>query len=97
MRHADLGGHFAAAAGDTSCTIWRKTVWPCACRKSKAWGLVSIAGGQRPAVRVQGNAHALAVAGLSLEDVRNGHQPANVNMAKGSLDGAATGFEFRCE
>ena len=52
-------------------------------------GLVGIAGGQRPAVRVQVNPQALAAAGLSLEDVRNAINLNNVNMAKGSLDGAA--------
>ena len=52
-------------------------------------GLVSIAGGQRPAVRVQVNPQALAAAGLSLEDVRNAINLSNVNMAKGNLDGAA--------
>ena len=52
-------------------------------------GLVSIAGGQRPAVRVQVNPQALAAAGLSLEDVRNAINLSNVNMAKGNVDGAA--------
>ncbi len=52
-------------------------------------GLVSIAGAQRPAVRVQVNSQALSAAGLSLEDVRTVITQANVNMAKGSLDGAA--------
>ncbi len=52
-------------------------------------GLVGIAGGQRPAVRVQVNPQALAAAGLSLEDVRNAINLNNVNMAKGSLDGTA--------
>ena len=52
-------------------------------------GLVAIAGGQRPAVRVQVNPQALAAAGLSLEDVRNAINLNNVNMAKGNLDGAA--------
>ncbi len=50
-------------------------------------GLVSIAGGQRPAVRVQVNSQALAAAGFSLEDVRNAINQSNVSMAKGSLDG----------
>ena len=50
-------------------------------------GLVSLAGGQRPAVRIQGNAHALASLGLSLEDVRSTIVAANVNQAKGSFDG----------
>jgi multidrug efflux pump len=50
-------------------------------------GLVSIAGGQRPSVRVQVNPVALAAAGFSLEDVRTAINQANVNQAKGSLDG----------
>ena len=52
-------------------------------------GLVSIAGGQRPAVRIQANPTALAAAGLSLEDVHIAINAANVNQAKGSFDGAA--------
>jgi multidrug efflux pump len=52
-------------------------------------GLVSIAGGQRPAVRVQVNSQALTASGFSLDDVRNAINQANVNMAKGSLDGPA--------
>ena len=50
-------------------------------------GLVSIAGGRRPAVRIQANPAALAGAGLSLEDVRTTINAANVNQAKGSFDG----------
>lgn len=50
-------------------------------------GLVSISGGQRPAVRVQVNPTALSAYGLSLDDVRNTINSANVNIAKGSLDG----------
>ena len=53
-------------------------------------GLVSIAGGQRPAVRVQMNPVALAAAGLTLEDVRTAIANANVNQAKGSFDGTST-------
>ena len=52
-------------------------------------GLVSLAGGRRPAVRVQVNPTALAAAGFSLEDVRTAIAQANVNMAKGSFDGPA--------
>ncbi len=52
-------------------------------------GLVSIAGGQRPAVRIQINPVALAAAGLTLEDVRSAIGNANVNQAKGSFDGSA--------
>ena len=51
-------------------------------------GLVSIAGGRRPAVRIQGNPQALASLGLSLDDVRGAIVAANVNQAKGSFDGA---------
>ncbi|HTH95384.1 MAG TPA: MdtB/MuxB family multidrug efflux RND transporter permease subunit [Rhodocyclaceae bacterium] len=50
-------------------------------------GLVSIAGGRRPAVRVQANPQALASMGLSLEDIRTAIGNNNVNLAKGSFDG----------
>src|SRR6185436_19754987 len=50
-------------------------------------GLVSISGGQRPAVRVQANPAALAAYGLTLEDLRAAVANANVNQAKGSFDG----------
>jgi len=53
-------------------------------------GLVSIGGGQRPAVRISANAPALAANGLSLDDVRTAIGNANVNQAKGSFDGALT-------
>ena len=52
-------------------------------------GLVSIAGGRRPAVRIQANPTALATLGLSLDDVRTAIGSANVNQAKGSFDGPA--------
>ncbi len=50
-------------------------------------GLVSIAGGQRPAVRIQANPKALAAYGLSLDDMRTAIANANTNQAKGSFDG----------
>ncbi|MFZ6778579.1 MdtB/MuxB family multidrug efflux RND transporter permease subunit [Undibacterium sp. Ji83W] len=50
-------------------------------------GLVSIAGGRRPAVRIQANPTALANLGLSLDDLRTAIGSANVNQAKGSFDG----------
>ena len=50
-------------------------------------GLVSISGGQRPAVRIQANPTALASYGLSLEDLRTALSLANVDMAKGTFDG----------
>ena len=52
-------------------------------------GLVAIAGGRRPAVRIQANPSALAGAGLSLDDIRTTIASSNVNQAKGSFDGAA--------
>jgi multidrug efflux pump len=50
-------------------------------------GLVSISGGQRPAVRVQADPRSLAACGLTLDDVRTAIGNANVNQAKGSFDG----------
>jgi multidrug efflux pump len=50
-------------------------------------GLVSISGGQRPAVRIQANPQALAAYKLTLEDLRTTIGNANVNQAKGSFDG----------
>jgi len=50
-------------------------------------GLVSISGGQKPAVRIQANPTALASYGLSLEDLRTVLGQANVDQAKGVLDG----------
>lgn len=50
-------------------------------------GLVTLSGGQRPAVRVTLNAQALAALGLTSESVRTAITNANVNSAKGSLDG----------
>ena len=50
-------------------------------------GLVSISGGQRPAIRVQANPKALAAYNLSLEDLRLAISNANSNQAKGGFDG----------
>jgi multidrug efflux pump len=50
-------------------------------------GLVSISGGQKPAVRVQANPTALASYGLGLEDLRTALSQANVDQAKGSIEG----------
>ena len=55
-------------------------------------GLVTLSGGQRPAVRVQANPKALASYGLGLEDVRTAIAAANVKRAKGSLDGPARAY-----
>jgi len=51
-------------------------------------GLVTLAGGQRPAVRIQANPVALAASNLSLEDLRSAIAAANVKRAKGNLDTA---------
>ena len=55
-------------------------------------GLVSISGGQRPAVRIHANPTALASYGLTLEDLRAGIAAANVNQAKGGFDGPRQAF-----
>ncbi|HEU5080942.1 MAG TPA: MdtB/MuxB family multidrug efflux RND transporter permease subunit [Opitutaceae bacterium] len=52
-------------------------------------GLVSISGGERPAVRVQADPRSLSANGLTLDDVRTAIGNANVNQAKGSFDGPA--------
>ncbi len=55
-------------------------------------GLVTLSGGQRPAVRVQVNPRALASNGLNLEDARSAIAAANVNQAKGSFDGPSRAY-----
>src|SRR6478672_4173452 len=55
-------------------------------------GLVSISGGQKPAVRIQANPTALASYGLGLEDLRSALMQANVNQAKGNFDGPRQAF-----
>jgi multidrug efflux pump len=55
-------------------------------------GLVTINGGQKPAVRVMVDSAALAGAGLNLEDVRLAIAAANVNQPKGNLDGPRQDF-----
>src|ERR1700729_2021942 len=52
-------------------------------------GLVSVSGGQRPAVRVVANVRALAAYGLNIDDLRTTIANANVNSPKGTLDGPA--------
>src|SRR6202000_2750112 len=55
-------------------------------------GLVSINGGQRPAVRVKANLQALAAYGLNLDDLRTTISNANSNAPKGNFDGAARSY-----
>jgi multidrug efflux pump len=57
-------------------------------------GLVSISGGQKPAVRIQANPAALSAYGLTLEDVRTAVAQANVNQAKGTFDGARQSYSI---
>src|SRR5271155_2446271 len=55
-------------------------------------GLVSISGGQKPAVRIQANPMLLSSYHLNLEDLRNAIAAANVNQAKGNFDGLRNSY-----
>src|SRR5437879_2970566 len=55
-------------------------------------GMVSISGGQKPAVRIQVNPTALTSNGLSLEDLRSAVAVANANQAKGNFEGARQAY-----
>ncbi len=55
-------------------------------------GMVSISGGQKPAIRIQANPAALASRGLGMEDLRAALVQASVNQAKGSFDGLRQAF-----
>jgi len=55
-------------------------------------GLVTISGGQKPAVRVQANPLALSRYGIGMEDLRTAIAAANVNQAKGSFDGPSQAY-----
>jgi multidrug efflux pump len=57
-------------------------------------GLVSIGGGQKPAVRVQVNPTALSSYGLGMEDVRTAIASSNVNQAKGAFDGPRQSYSI---
>ncbi|MHB8655535.1 MAG: efflux RND transporter permease subunit [Terriglobia bacterium] len=57
-------------------------------------GLVSISGGQKPAVRIQANPTLLASYGLNLEDLRSVLVAANVNQAKGNFDGPHQAYQI---
>jgi multidrug efflux pump len=57
-------------------------------------GLVSISGGQKPAVRIQANPTALAAHGLNMEDLRSALIAANVNQAKGNFDGPHQSYQI---
>ena len=55
-------------------------------------GLVTLSGGQRPAVRIQVDTRALAANGLTLDNVRTAITAANANSAKGSIDGPTRAY-----
>ncbi|MBC7453411.1 MAG: efflux RND transporter permease subunit [Massilia sp.] len=55
-------------------------------------GLVTLSGGQRPAVRIQADTQALAAAGLGLDTLRSAITAANANSAKGSFDGPTRAY-----
>src|SRR5262249_54086195 len=57
-------------------------------------GLVTISGGQKPAVRVQANPTALSSYGMNLEDLRLALQQASVNQAKGNFDGPQQAYQI---
>ncbi len=58
----------------------------------KGVGVVSISGGQRPAVRVRANPQALAAYGLNIDDLRTTISNANVNTPKGGFDGPSRAY-----
>jgi multidrug efflux pump len=60
-------------------------------------GLVTISGGQKPAVRIQANPTALASYGVNMEDLRNALTTQSVNSAKGSFDGPAQNFQINAD
>ena len=60
----------------------------------KGVGLVSISGGQKPAVRIQANPTQLSSYGLNLEDLRTALVDASVNTAKGNFDGPHQDFQI---
>ncbi|WP_397410506.1 efflux RND transporter permease subunit [Polaromonas sp.] len=57
-------------------------------------GLVSLSGGQRPAVRIQADTRALASYGLGLDSLRTAIAAANANGAKGSIDGPTRSYSI---
>ena len=57
-------------------------------------GLVSLSGGQRPAVRIQADTRALASYGLGLDSLRSAISAANANAAKGSIDGPTRSYSI---
>ncbi len=57
-------------------------------------GLVSLTGGQKPAIRIQANTRALASAGLGLDSLRTAITASNANTAKGTIDGPSRSYSI---
>ncbi len=57
-------------------------------------GLVSISGGQKPAVRIQANSTALSAYGINMEDLRAALTASSVNAAKGNFDGPSQDYQI---
>jgi multidrug efflux pump len=57
-------------------------------------GLVSISGGQKPAVRIQANPTALSSYGINLEDLRSALQATSIDKAKGNFDGPQQSYQI---
>ena len=57
-------------------------------------GLVSISGGQKPAVRIQANPTALSAYGMNMEDLRTALAQCSVNQAKGNFDGPHQDYQI---
>ncbi|MGO9795464.1 MAG: efflux RND transporter permease subunit, partial [Terracidiphilus sp.] len=57
-------------------------------------GLVSISGGQKPAVRIQANPTAMSSYGINMEDLRSALTSASVNAAKGNFDGPRQDYQI---
>src|SRR5665213_343819 len=60
-------------------------------------GLVSISGGQKPAVRIQANPAELSSYGIGMEDLRTALTQASVNTAKGNFDGPAKDYQINAD
>ena len=69
-------------------------VWRRRSRNCRGVGLVSIGGGNRPALRIQANLRQLAAYGLNIDDLRTTIGNANVNAPKGNFDGPSRAYSI---
>ena len=90
----DAGAHFGGAARFTKVEDLADTRLAPKISQLPGVGLVSISGGQKPAVRIRANPTALASFGLNLEDLRSALVAANVNQAKGNFDGPHQAYQI---